>query len=248
MKPALRINRYVWLALVMSLVILGAAPAMASQHLFEGYKKIIVIDPGHGGQDSGAKGADETLEKKVALELARQIAAELEPEFKVILTRTDDFHVQLDTRTAIANHFKADLFISIHTGAGFTHSTSGTAVYYYQNFSNADTGQETAAATTHKKPDQPVLWKNIQIQYQAQSQALARTIAGYLDIISAIQSRVEGAPLAVLQGAAMPAVLIEIGHITNPAEEKKLRDHRFLLELAEQIRRGIEDFIARNID
>jgi len=236
------------MALVMSLVILGAAAqVMASQHLFEGYKKIIVLDPGHGGQDSGAKGADDTLEKKVALELARQIAAELEPEFKVILTRTDDFHVQLDTRTAIANHLRADLFISIHTGASFTHSTTGTGVFYYQNFSNADTGEEMAAAATHQKSNQPILWKNIQIQYQAQSQALARTIAGYLDNIGAVQCRVEGAPLAVLQGAAMPAVLIEIGHITNPAEEKRLRDHRFLLELAEQIRRGIEDFMARNL-
>jgi N-acetylmuramoyl-L-alanine amidase len=235
------------MALVMSLVTLGAAArVMASQHLFEGYKKIIVLDPGHGGQDSGAKGADDTLEKKVALELARQIAAELEPEFKVSLTRADDFHVQLDTRTAIANHLRANLFISIHTGASFTHSTAGTAVYYYQNFSNVDTGDKKAADRTHQKSNPPILWKNIQIQYQAQSQALARTIAGYLDNIGPVQCRIEGAPLAVLQGAAMPAVLIEIGHITNPAEEKKLRDHRFLLELAEQIRRGIEDFLAQD--
>jgi N-acetylmuramoyl-L-alanine amidase len=218
--------------------------SMAKQELFESYKKIIVLDPGHGGQDSGAKGPDKTLEKKVVLELARKVAAELEPEFKVVLTRTDDYHVDLYNRTAIANHIKANLFISIHTGAGFTHSTSGTALYYYQNFNRTDNGQVPPA--TDKNPHQPLLWKNIQIKYVEQSQALARIVAGRIGKGTTGLIRVEGSPLTVLQGAAMPAVLIEIGHITNPTEEKKLRDQRFLLELAGQISSGIEEFMVQN--
>ena len=248
LKPAFLINRSACLALILNLIFLGyTAQAFAGQHLFEGYKKIIVIDPGHGGQDSGARGPDDTLEKKVTLELARLIESELEPEFKVALTRKDDYHVDLDNRTSAANHLKASLFISIHTGAGFTHSTAGTAIYYYQTVSNSGTAEEQAPKTTHKKSIQPVLWKNIQIEHLEQSQALARKIAERLDSASTTQIRFEGSTLAVLQGAAMPAVMIEVGHLTNPAEEKQLRDHRYLMDLAAQIARGVEDFMVHNI-
>jgi N-acetylmuramoyl-L-alanine amidase len=215
----------------------------AGQNLFEGYRKIIVLDPGHGGQDSGAKGPDQTLEKKVALELAGQIAAELESEFKVVLTRTDDYHVALHNRTAMANHLKANLFISIHTAAGFTHSTSGTAIYYYRNFNGTDTGREADNPKRSQKSNRPILWKNIQLSHIKKSQALAGRIADRLENTSEGHIQVEGAPLAVLQGADMPAVLIEIGHLTNPADEKKLRDSRYLIELAGQISRGIEEFL-----
>ena len=94
MTTVFRINRYACLALLVSLAFWSHAHrAFASQHLFEGYKKIIVIDPGHGGHDTGASGPDDTLEKKVTLELARLMVSELEPEFKVVLTRTDDYQV-----------------------------------------------------------------------------------------------------------------------------------------------------------
>ena len=248
LKPAFLINRPGCMALVVILILLGyAAQGFAGQQLFEGYEKIIVIDPGHGGQDSGARGPDDTLEKTVTLELARLMASELEPEFKVVLTRNDDYHVDLDHRTSAANHLKASLFISIHTGAGFTHSTAGTAIYYYQRVSNSGTAEEQAPKTTHRKSIRPVLWKNIQIEYLEQSQALARKIAGRFDSAAATQIRIEGSPLAVLQGAAMPAVMIEAGHLTNPAEEKQLRDHRYLMDLAAQIARGIEDFMVQSI-
>ena len=220
------------------------AQPIAGQNLFEGYRKIIVLDPGHGGQDSGAKGPDQTLEKKVALELAGQIAAELESEYKVVLTRSDDYHVALHNRTAMANHLKANLFISIHTGAGYAHSTSGTAIYYYRNFNGTEKGREADNPGKAQISKRPILWKNIQLSHIEKSQALASRIAGRLENISEDQIQVEGAPLAVLQGADMPAVLIEIGHLTNPAEEKKLRDSRYLIELAGQISSGIEEFLV----
>ena len=150
--PDFGLIRKIFWATVLILALLGHAKhPMAGQSLFEGYKEIIVLDPGHGGHDTGAKGPDQTLEKKVTLELARQIATELEPEYRVVLTRTDDYHVELDNRTAVANHLKANLFISIHTGAGFTHSTSGMAIYYYQNFTGSDTGHNRDTPRTSKK-------------------------------------------------------------------------------------------------
>jgi len=228
-KPVFQINRQVRLLLIVTLVFLGCtAQAIAKQVLFERFKRIIVIDPGHGGQDSGVRGPNGTLEKTVTLELARLIAAELEPEFKVVLTRTDDYGMDLDNRTAVANHLKADIFIAIHTGGSFVHSTTGTAIYFYQ---------------TNSSPDVTV--KN-QPPSAGQSRALAGMIDDRLKAITADQSRIERAPLVVLQGAAMPAVLIEAGYLTNPAEEKNLRDQRFMMDLAKQIRLGIEDFLSQN--
>jgi N-acetylmuramoyl-L-alanine amidase len=149
----------------------GAIPVFAKQPLFDAYRRIIVLDPGHGGREFGARGADGTSEKAVALELAKLIDAELQQEYKVTLTRTDDYHVVLDNRTALANHL------------------------------------------------------------------------GSMNSIP--KGRIQGTPLAVLQGAHMPAILIEVGYLTNPAEEKNLRNDRFLADLAAEISRGIEDFLSR---
>ena len=246
LKPVFQINQHACLALVVSLVFFGnAAQASARQPLFDAFKSIIVIDPGHGGQDFGAKGPDGTLEKTVTLELARLIASELEPEFKVVLTRTDDYGVDLDNRTSMANHLKADIFISIHTGGSFVHSTTGTSIYYYQDFSQPDSGHNQPSSPADRTRNEPIFWKNVQISHLSKSRALARTIDEHLKGIPAIQSRIEGSPLVVLQGAAMPAILIEVGYLTNPAEEKNLRDHRFLMDFAKQIRMGIEDFFSQ---
>lgn len=247
LNTVVQLNRHVYWVMLVGLLFFGnAAQATARQPLFESFKSIIVIDPGHGGQEFGAKGPDGTLEKTVTLELARLIASELEPEFKVVLTRTDDYQVDLDNRTSLANHLKADIFISIHTGAGFAHSTTGTSIYFYQNFSKPDSGQEQSPSPSGQTRNEPIFWKNVQNSHLSKSRALARTINDRLKHITSIQSRIEGSPLAVLQGAAMPAILIEAGYLTNPAEEKNLHDNRFLMDFAEQIRRGIEDFFSQN--
>ena len=247
LKSVFQINRWVRLALIVTLMFFGcAAQAIAKQSLFEAFKRVIVIDPGHGGQDSGARGPDGTLEKTVTLELAQLMAAKLEPEFKVVLTRTDDYGMDLDNRTAVANHLKADIFIAIHTGGSFVHSTTGTSIYYYQTNSSPDAARDKEPSSANKNRNKPILWKNIQNRHVASSRALAGMINDRLKAIPAVQSRTEKAPLVVLQGAAMPAVLIEVGYLTNPADEKNLGDQRFLMDLAKQIRLGIEDFIEQN--
>lgn len=222
------------------------AQADARQSLFDAFKPVIVIDPGHGGQDGGAVGPDGTQEKTVTLQLARLIAAKLEPEFKVVLTRTDDYQVDLLQRTAAANHLKADVFLALHTGGSFVHSTTGTAIFHYQNKSGVDSIRKKPPPGTQKGNKKPVLWKNVQTSHISKSRALAGIIDERLKGPPALQSRIEGAQLAVLQGADMPAVLIEVGYLTNPAEEKNLRDQGFLLDLAEQISLGIEEFLEQN--
>ena len=216
-----------------------AGNAIAKQQLFEAYKRVIAIDPGHGGDESGAVGPDSASEKAVVLNLAQILAAELQREYKVVLTRSDDSTLDLDQRTALANHHQADLFISIHTGGSFVHSTSGMSIYHYQDFSETPPPQ---------KPDKnaPILWDQAQSRHLAKSRELAGLINTRLGGLEAVEgSRIQGAPLLLLQAANMPAVLIEIGCLTNPAEEKKLSDQHFLADLAREIRRAIDEYFEQ---
>jgi N-acetylmuramoyl-L-alanine amidase len=220
-------------------------PADAKQALFDAYKRMIVLDPGHGGREIGARGADGTLEKAVAMELAQLIAAELQRDYKVTLTRTDDYYVDLDNRTALANHLKADLFVSLHTGGSFVYGTAGPIVYYYQNASKSSSTRGENP-TLRGDNSMPIPWDRLQDRYREKSRILAGMIRSRLSTMNSIEnSRVQGAPLAVLQGAHMPAILIEVGYLTNPAEEKNLRSNRFLMNVANEISKGIEDFLSR---
>jgi N-acetylmuramoyl-L-alanine amidase len=222
----------------------GAVPADAKQPLFDAYRRVIVLDPGHGGREIGARGADGTLEKAVAMELAQLIAAQLQRDYKVKLTRTDDYHVDLDDRTALANHLNADLFVSLHTGGSFVYGTAGPIVYYYQNASKLSSARENPTMGGENKR-MPIPWDRLQDNYREKSRILAGMIHSRLSTVNSIEnSRIQGAPLAVLQGAHMPAILIEVGYLTNPAEEKNLRNSRFLMNIAAEISQGIEDFLS----
>ena len=232
--------------LIISLLYTGAIPAIAKQPLFEAYKRIIVLDPGHGGCENGARGADGTAEKAVALELAQLIAAELQRDYTVTLTRTDDYHVDLDTRTALANHLKADVFVSLHAGGSFVYSTVGPIIYYYQKVSKSSSNYGQNSALQDENKNMSLRWDRVQNLYQERSQTLVRAISSRLSTLNSIKNvRIQGAPLTVLQGAQMPAILIEVGYLTNPADEKNLRSQRFLMDLAIEISRGIEDFLSQ---
>jgi N-acetylmuramoyl-L-alanine amidase len=232
--------------LILCFLSTGSIPAVAKQPLFDAYRRIIVLDPGHGGRESGARGANGTAEKSVALELARLIAGELQRAYKVTLTRTDDYQVDLDNRTALANHLKADVFVSLHTGGSFVYSTAGPIIYYYQNASISSSSRGENPVLQGENKNTPIPWGRVQNSYLERSRILADMISSRLSTMNSIKNiRVQGAPLAVLQGAHMPAILIEAGYLTNPAEEKNLRNNRFLADLSAEISRGIEDFLSR---
>jgi len=224
----------------------GAITSVAKQPLFDAYRRIIVLDPGHGGRESGARGADGTPEKAVTLTLAQLIAADLQRNYKVTLTRTDDYQVDLDNRTSLANHLKADVFVSLHTGGSFVYSTAGPIIYHYQNVSTPSSGQGQKPALQDENKNMSTPWERIQSSYLEKSRMLAGMVSSRLSTIDSTKNiRIQGAPLTVLEGAQMPAILIEVGYLTNPAEEKNLSDNRFLTDVAAQISRGIEDFLAR---
>ncbi|MFC1857940.1 N-acetylmuramoyl-L-alanine amidase [Thermodesulfobacteriota bacterium] len=207
--------------------------------------KTIVLDPGHGGRDTGVAGSNGTLEKTIALTFARKIAAECGQDFEIILTRTDDYGIDIPNRTAKANYLSADLFISIHAGGSFLRKTEGISLYYYKVQTDLP---DTQFITTSKLSEETAIttWENIQNKHIPFSQILAKSIQnGIIDQNNSLKANIEGAPLTVLAGADMPAILIEIGHLSNPVEEKALRTPGVLSDISKGIVRGVQAFFKQ---
>jgi len=206
-------------------------------------KKIIILDPGHGGHDKGAQGMNGTHEKTVSLKLAHIIAKELEDKYRVFLTRTDDYRLDIPARIDAANHLKADLFISIHSGGSFLHKASGICIYYYNEISGPATIFESTTLRTIKNNNIQTQWHKIQNRHKTTRHVLAESVKSRInEHIEFAKCKVQSAPVRVLSGADMPAILIESGYISNPAEEKELKDAKVLSDFAKGISKGIEDF------
>ncbi len=208
-------------------------------------KKTIVIDPGHGGYETGGQGPDGTFEKTVTLKFAQVLAEELGKTYKTILTRTDDYWVDIPARSATANHVDADMFISIHTGGSFLHQASGMSLYYYQKTSKSTLTLDPDSSKEFKNDNPEVSWANIQDRHQQNSKILAESVRDRIGRQTQYKPEIEGAPLMVLEGADMPAILIEIGYITNPVDEKSLLDIDVLSKIAQAMRNGIDDFFEK---
>ena len=225
----------------MSLIMFGGSPAALSKH-----KAIVVLDPGHGGNDAGAQSADGIEEKTVTLNMAHMIAMQLKDDYKVVLTRTDDYWLDIPSRTAVANHQKAGLFISLHAGGSFLRSAGGVSVFYYENPSDSSLTDKKPALDLLAEADSPISWNHVQEKYSASSRKLAEIIQSQIfKITQDADSNIQGAALVVLKGADMPAILIELGYLTNPNESKALVDPDFLPLLADAISKGIREFLSK---
>jgi N-acetylmuramoyl-L-alanine amidase len=213
-----------------------------------------VIDPGHGGHDAGAVGPSGLQEKELALDVARRVVGLLQEELgvRVVLTRARDQFVGLRERTALANRERADLFVSIHVNATPDGAATGTETYFLSN--EATDGAARRAAEYENRliaadmgarggsPDvlRSILWDLAQSDFQQESSRVAETLQNNLDRALRRPSRgVKQAPFYVLGGAAMPAVLVEIGFISNPAEEQRLRDDGYRDRIARALAAGI---------
>jgi N-acetylmuramoyl-L-alanine amidase len=235
-------NRRLLIAVItiMALILCAATTVHADESLKASALKTVALDPGHGGDESGARGPTGALEKAVCLDLARALADLLKNRYQVVLTRSDDYNVDLRQRTAVANNRRADMMISIHCGAGFLHTASGMAVYYWKPERLSDDPSPVPGSLS------PNRWDQTQLPYLAGSRTLAAEMQHALQQSAGSDMvRVYQAPLLVLQGAAMPAILIEIGYITHPATEKDLMSPQWRQQLARSIRVGIENFLER---
>jgi N-acetylmuramoyl-L-alanine amidase len=198
--------------------------------------RTIVLDPGHGADDGGSSGTHGSREKDITLALARAIQSHLDQRYRIVLTHSDDRKLTLFDRTAIANHLRADLFISLHVGGSFLKTTRNAHVFYYLPPQAA--GLLTEGNTSLPEASDPAArpWHAVQQEHTAESRRMAELMGGQMAGQAIFrQVQVSGAPLAVLQGADMPAVLIEAGYLTHPATENELQDPRHLDQYASAI-------------
>lgn len=186
--------------------------------------KIIVIDPGHGGSDSGAVGPNQTQEKTITLAVAQKVQTLLEKAgAQVLMTRVDDTDVygpnasavnELRARTQVANDNNADLFVSIHINAFSNPTASGTATYYYPKS-----------------------------KYDGM---LAQSIQNRLATAGGLQNRGKHpANFYVIKYTTMPAILTELAFISNPNEEEILNSPQFQQQMAQGIVQGLDDFFKK---
>ena len=194
--------------------------------------RTIVLDPGHGGEEHGAKGPGGTAEKDLTLALARKLKAAIENRLglRVLMTREGDETVPLDDRAALANNNKADLFLSIHANASLRKDASGAEIFYL----SADQAGEEARRAASARQSLPalgggtrdidmILWDMAQVRYLSESAALAGVLEEQLrGRVRLNVHPVQQAPFRVLAGANMPAVLVEVGFLTNADEEQQL--------------------------
>ena len=217
--------------------------------------KTIVIDAGHGGKDPGAIGYSGTKEKDITLDVAKRLEKKLSKNMnvKIIMTRNEDVFLRLSERTKIANESNGNLFISIHTNAAEDRRASGFETFLIGPNKNEAAvrvaARENAVleleGTTGKKLTNEDLIKATiaQSAFASKSEQFASMVQK--EIKKRVQSPDRGVKQAgfyVLMGASMPNVLVELGFISNPSEEKKLRSPQYRDQLATAIYRAVEQY------
>ena len=224
-------------------------PAAAAPPLFAAPRAIIqtiVIDPGHGGEDAGARGPDGTEEKQITLAVARRLRTLIETRLgiRVLLTRDDDRTVTLDQRSAVANNGKADLFVSLHVNAAPAPDVAGAEVFYLRLDRE---GEDARRAAETQSVSLPVLggttrtidvirWDLAQAPHVEDSAMFATLLEEDLRRrVPMGPHPVYDAPLRVLAGANMPAAVVEMAYLTNPGQERQARSEAFQTSVAESI-------------
>lgn len=215
----------------------------------------IVIDAGHGGQDPGAIGRTGLREKDVNLDIAKRLSNLLRGEgVEIVMTRNSDRFIPLSKRVEIANNSRADLFVSVHSNASRVRSLNGVEVYYVSPSVNDSTRAYTAAGSAALNLDdtcfagnslnlKAILWDMIYTSARAESVELSRSICSSIGAnLYARILGIKGARFEVLRGAHMPAVLVEVGFLSNYNEERMLKNSYYRQRVAESIVQGIHDY------
>ncbi|MDD2335793.1 MAG: N-acetylmuramoyl-L-alanine amidase [Geobacteraceae bacterium] len=215
----------------------------------------IVVDPGHGGHDPGAMGADGLREKDIVLSIGLKLARQLKEQLgvDVVMTRSTDVFIPLEERTAIANKVNADLFLSIHANASLNKSASGIETYYL-NLTKSDKAARVAARENNTSLEKVGLLQNILFDLMANykindSARLAdnvqKSLHGKLDKkFGGIKNLgVKQGPFYVLVGATMPSILVETAFVSNDHDAELLTDNDYQEATAAGILEGVRGYI-----
>jgi N-acetylmuramoyl-L-alanine amidase len=222
----------------------------------------IVIDPGHGGEDPGARGRLGSREKDITLTIAKRLKEliDAEPDMRALLTRDGDFYVPLQTRVDKARRVRADLFVSVHADAFIRSTARGSSVFALSE----RRATSEAARWLAKKENEADLVGGVNIdvkdKYLAQtlldlsqtatidhSLRLGNAVLGALGQVNTLhKAQVEQASFAVLKSPDVPSILVETAFISNPEEETRLNDEAYQIQLARAILGGIKRYLAKN--
>lgn len=216
--------------------------------------RVIMIDAGHGGKDPGAIGYHGSQEKDVVLDIAKRLHSNLTRRgFKVLMTRDDDRFISLEERTAMASRAQADLFVSLHANASPSRQARGVEVYYSKDLDRLSRQEEQRIANENtvfkgfqREPSRIVdgiLSDMLYTRKQEISPRLALSVAN--DMASNTRAENRGHKSAryfVLRNTLVPAILVEIGFVSNPQEEKMLNDRSYRQKVADAITRSIVSY------
>lgn len=223
--------------------------------------RLIVLDAGHGGHDPGATGPSGAMEKDIVLDVTKRAARLVEEGLgvKVALTRSTDVFVPLRERTSFANKQRADLFVSIHGNAHPRAVSEGVEVYFLSSEASDTDARQVAAiengviqlesAVSRQKGEllKSILFDLAQSEFQQESSFMAETVLDSItQSLTLVPRGVKQAGFYVLGGAAMPAILIEIGFLTNPKEERKLATPEYRQAVARAIYTGLAEYKRRH--
>ena len=223
---------------------------------------IVALDPGHGGEDSGAIGPGGTREKDVVLQIAHRLRDRInqQPNMRAYLTRDSDFFVPLGTRVEKARRVQADLFVSIHADAFFTARPQGASVFVLSDkgasssaarwMADKENSSDLVGGLNVKSKDDQVQRAMLDMSTAAQirdSLKLGAAMVGEIGNVGKLHKpNVQQAGFAVLKAPDIPSVLVETAFISNPDEEAKLRSDDYQNQLADALMRGISNYFSRN--
>ena len=221
--------------------------------------RIVVIDPGHGGDAPGAVGRRKTLEKDVVLSISRKLRDVLNGKegYRAFLTRDGDYYVSFNKRLMIAKEYGADLFVSIHADAAKNRKAGGSSVY---SLSTGGASSEAAKILAQNEnladvvggvpngegsdASDPIILDMFQTHTINQSKTFGYKLLKHLEGANPLKfASVQEAPFRVLKLPEIPSVLIETAYISNPTEEKLLRSDRFRAKIAEAVARSVVEFL-----
>jgi N-acetylmuramoyl-L-alanine amidase len=223
---------------------------------------VVAIDPGHGGEDPGAIGPTGLREKDVVLAVAMLLRDRLNanPNMRAMLTRDADFFVPLHERVKKARRVQADLFVSIHADAFMNPDARGASVFALSQhgatssaarwMANRENASDLIGGANMRAKDETVLRTLLDMSTTAQikdSLKLGSEVLGQIAKVGKLHKpSVEQAGFAVLKAPDIPSILVESAFISNPGEERKLRDPEYRAELVEALATGIQRYFARN--